>query len=174
MPRHDPDAPRVVLNAAVLTISDRRHKGNDESGDLLENSLVNDGHRCVDHQICPENLYEIRKVISQWVADPAVQVIITNGGTGFSHDQTTVRAIRPLLDQTFTGFGELFRHLSWLDIGSSSLQSDAFGGMANNTLIFCVPGSPGACALAWSKIIREQLDSTHTPCNFASHFRNRT
>jgi molybdenum cofactor biosynthesis protein B len=170
MPACDTSTPRVSLHVAVLTISDRRHAGNDESGDYLAKALKQQGHRCTDHQVCPENIYQIRKVISDWIARDDVQVILTNGGTGFSHHQATVQAIRPLLDHAFTGFGELFRHLSYLDIGTSSLQSDAFGGMANNTLLFCLPGSPNACKLAWERILKEQLDSHHRPCNFASHY----
>ncbi|MGE4369578.1 MAG: molybdenum cofactor synthesis domain-containing protein [Burkholderiaceae bacterium] len=170
MARHNDNRPKASLRAAVLTISDRRQPDDNESGDYLARSLGEAGHVCAEQVICPENIYAIRKTLSDWIANPALQVILTNGGTGFSHEQTTVTAIRPLLDATFTGFGELFRHLSYLDIGSSSLQSDAFAGMANNTLVFCLPGSPGACRLAWERIICEQLDSTHRPCNFASHY----
>jgi molybdenum cofactor biosynthesis protein B len=158
------------LRAAVLTISDTRHAGNDTSGDYLAQVLQAHGHHCVEHTLCPENIYVIRQRLSDWIARSDIQVVITNGGTGFSHQQSTVRAIRPLLDQTFTGFGELFRHLSYLDIGTSSLQSDAFGGTANDTLVFCIPGSTNACRLAWEKILKEQLDSQHRPCNFASHY----
>lgn len=170
MPKHRPDAPPVSLRIAVVTVSNRRQTHNDDSGDYLADALAQAGHQCVQRSICPENIYDIRLALSHHIASPDVQVVITNGGTGFSHGQTTVAAIRPLLDHTFTGFGELFRHLSYLDIGSSSLQSDAFGGMANNTLVFCLPGSPGACRLAWERILREQLDSAHQPCNFASHY----
>lgn len=170
MPAHDASQPKASLHAAVLTISDRRHAGNDESGDYLAGVLKHEGHRCIEQQVCPENIYQIRKVLSDWIARDDIQIIVTNGGTGFSHHQATVRAIRPLLDQTFTGFGELFRHLSYLDIGTSSLQSDAFGGMANDTLVFCLPGSTSACRLGWERILKEQLDSHHRPCNFASHY----
>lgn len=170
MPASDTRTPRVSLHVAVLTVSNKRHAGNDESGNFLAGELKHQGHRCVDHQVCPENIYQIRKVISDWVARDDVQVIITNGGTGFSHGQATVQAIRPLLDHTFSGFGELFRHLSYVDIGTSSLQSDAFGGMANNTMLFCLPGSPNACKLAWERLLKEQLDSHHRPCNFAAHY----
>src|SRR5690606_30628651 len=100
------------------------------------------GHQCVHRTICPDNIYQIRSVISQWIADPGVQVILSNGSTG--HGKSALRAISPLLDSQITGFGELFRHLSFLEIGSSSLQSDAFGGLANNKLVFCMPGSTGA------------------------------
>ena len=170
MSKAAPDRPPVSLNCAVLTISNSRDSSNDTSGDYLVNSLQAAGHRCNTRAIAPNNLYQLRKIISDWIANDDLQVIITNGGTGFSHGKSTVDAITPLLDQTITGFGELFRHLSYQEIGSSMLQSDAFAGAANQTLIFCVPGSTGACKTAWEGIIKEQLDSTHRPCNFASQY----
>ena len=170
MSKADPNAPRAVLNCAVLTISDSRTPENDTSGNYLAESVSAAGHRCVRRGICSGNLYELRKIISDWIADSEVQVILTNGGTGFSHQKSTGAAITPLLDTTLTGFGELFRHLSFLEIGSSTLQSDAFAGVANDTLIFCMPGSTGACKTAWEGIIKEQLDSSHRPCNFATHY----
>ncbi|NYT86851.1 molybdenum cofactor biosynthesis protein B [Pollutimonas harenae] len=170
MSKAAPNRPPVSLSCAVLTISDTRDSSNDTSGDYLVDSLLAAGHRCDARAITPSNLYQIRKIISDWIANDSLQVIITNGGTGFTHGKSTVDAISPLLDQTITGFGELFRHLSYQDIGSSTLQSDAFAGAANNTLVFCVPGSTGACKTAWEGIIKEQLDSTHRPCNFGSHY----
>ena len=170
MSKADPSKPRASLNIAVLTISDTRTSANDTSGDYLAESAVAAGHRCVQRTISSGNLYHIRKIVSDWIDDQNIQVILSNGGTGFSHDKSTAAAITPLLDAGISGFGELFRHLSWLEIGSSTLQSDAFAGTANNTLLFCMPGSTGACKMAWEKIIREQLDSTHRPCNFATHY----
>jgi len=170
MSKADPNAPRLALNCAVLTISDSRTAQTDTSGDYLAESIAAAGHHCVRRGISSGNKYELRRVISDWIADPDIQVIITNGGTGFTHQKATGEAITPLLDTTLAGFGELFRHLSYLEIGSSSLQSDAFGGVANNTLIFCVPGSTNACKTAWERIIKKQLDSTHRPCNFATHY----
>lgn len=167
------DKPEVALNCAVLTISDSRTTANDTSGDYLADSLRAAGHRCLKRSISQGNLYQIRRIISDWIADDRIQVIITNGGTGFTHQKSTVAAITPLLDDSISGFGELFRHLSYLEIGTSSLQSDAFAGSANNTLIFCVPGSTGACKTAWEGIIGGQLDSAHRPCNFASHYQAR-
>lgn len=172
MSKADPNAAPISLRCAVLTISDTRNADNDTSGDYLAQSLQAAGHRCEKRAICSGNLYQIRKLVSDWVADDSIQIILTNGGTGFSHQKSTVAAISPLLDQVITGFGELFRQLSFQDIGSSGLQSDAFAGVANNTLVFCMPGSTGACKTAWEEIIREQLDSTHSPCNFASHYKN--
>lgn len=171
MSKADTSKPAVSLNCAVLTISDTRDSSNDTSGDYLAESVVNAGHRCIIRAISSGNLYQLRKVISDWVANDAIQVILTNGGTGFTHQKSTAAAISPLLDVTVAGFGELFRHLSYLDIGTSSLQSDAFAGSANNTLVFCMPGSTNACKLAWERIIREQLDSTHRPCNFGTQYR---
>lgn len=162
--------PKASLRCAVLTISDTRTAENDTSGDYLRDSLAAEGHECVARALTAGNLYQIRKIISNWIADDAVQIILVNGGTGFSHQKATGAAITPLLDTVIVGFGELFRHLSYLDIGTSTLQSDAFAGAANNTLVFCMPGSTSACKTAWEGIIREQLDSTHRPCNFATHY----
>ncbi|MGB3287855.1 MAG: molybdenum cofactor biosynthesis protein B [Burkholderiaceae bacterium] len=168
MSKADTQKPPVSLNCAVLTISDSRNADNDTSGDYLSESLLAAGHRCAKRAISPNNPYQIRKVISDWIADDSIQIILTNGGTGFSHGKSTAAAITPLLDQVISGFGELFRHLSFLEIGSSTLQSDAFAGAANGSLVFCMPGSTGACKTAWEGIIKEQLDSTHRPCNFGS------
>ncbi len=172
MSKADTNKPPIALRCAVLTISDTRNADNDSSGDYLVQSLQAAGHHCDQRAISSGNLYQIRKVISDWIADDSIQVILTNGGTGFTHKKSTVAAISPLLDQTISGFGEFFRHLSFQEIGSSGLQSDAFAGAANNTLIFCMPGSTGACKTAWEGLIREQLDSTHPPCNFASHYKH--
>lgn len=161
----------ITLNIAVLTISDSRTAENDTSGDYLSETLTEHGHQCITRAIVPNDLWQIRKVLCDWVSDTQIQIIITNGGTGFTHQKSTRAAVLPLLDQVITGFGELFRHLSYLDIGSSAVQSDAFAGLANNTLVFCIPGSTGACRLAWEGIIQEQLDSRQAPCNFATLYR---
>lgn len=166
-----PAEPGITLNVAVLTISDSRTIESDSSGDYFAERLAEQGHHCVTRSIVTNDTWQIRRILCDWIADVNIQIIITNGGTGFTHQKSTRTAIQPLLDQTITGFGELFRHLSYLDIGSSAVQSDAFAGLANNTLIFCVPGSTGACQLAWEGIIREQLDSHQAPCNFATLFR---
>lgn len=163
--------PRISLNAAVMTISDSRTSENDSSGDYLVDSLGESGHPYITRAIVPSDLWQIRKTLCDWIADTRIQVIITSGGTGFTHQKSTRAAIEPLMDQVITGFGELFRHLSYLDIGSSALQSDAFAGMANNTLVFCIPGSTGACQLAWESLIQPQLDSHQAPCNFATLYR---
>lgn len=168
---NQPKDSRISLNAAVLTISDSRTSENDSSGDYFVDSLGESGHHCITRAIVPSDLWQIRKALCDWIADIRIQVIITNGGTGFTHQKSTRAAIEPLLDQVITGFGELFRHLSYLDIGSSALQSDAFAGMANSTLVFCVPGSTSACQLAWEGIIQPQLNSHQSPCNFATLYR---
>jgi len=118
----------------------------------------------------PDNLYEIRRVLSNCIADGEVQVVLLNGGTGFAANNVVPEAVLPLLDREVPGFGEMLRQLSYDDIGTSALQARALAGIANNTLIFCLPGSPGACTLAWDGILSEQLDSRHRPCNFASRF----
>lgn len=162
------------LNCAVLTISNSRTAANDTSGDYLVDQLQRAGHNCLERTITTSNTYTLRKIISNWIADPNIHVIITNGGTGFGADKNTIHAIQPLLDQTVTGFGELFRQLSFEEIGSSALQSDAIAGLVNNTIVFCIPGSTNACRLAWARLIREQLNSDHKPCNFADHCADKS
>ena len=164
------DKAPVSLGCAVVTISDSRDSSNDTSGDYLAQSLEASGHRCIKRTICRDNVYHIRKTLSDLIVEPGVHIILCNGGTGYSHRKSTASAVTPLLDQLISGFGELFRHLSYKEIGSSMLQSDAFAGTANDKLIFCLPGSTNACRTAWEGILREQLDSTHRPCNFGAGF----
>lgn len=156
----------IPLNITILTISDTRTDDNDTSGDLLSNSAAAAGHTVIDRSIVKDDIYLIRAQVSQWIADPAVQVIISTGGTGFSGRDSTPEALTPLFDKTIDGFGELFRQVSYDEIGSSTIQSRCIGGLANNTLIFCLPGSNNACKTGWDKILKEQLDSTHKPCNY--------
>ena len=118
-----------------------------------------------------DDIYQMRAVVSAWIADPSIHAIITTGGTGFTGRDSTPEALTPLFDKQIDGFGELFRHLSIADIGTSTVQSRAVGGMANDTVVFCLPGSTGACRTAWDGILREQLDSRFKPCNFVSHTR---
>jgi len=155
------------LNVAVLTVSDTRNESTDTSGAFLIGALEEAGHRLHERRIVPDDVYQLRAVLSAWIADPQVQVALCNGGTGFSGRDSTPEAVLPLLDKEVQGFGELFRHLSFTDIGSSTVQSRALAGLANHTLICCLPGSTGACRTAWEGILREQLDSRHQPCNFA-------
>ena len=153
------------LNIAVLTISDTRTDENDASGAVLVDSLTETGHLLKSSQIVPDDIYQIRAVVSTWIADKSTHVILTTGGTGLTGRDTTPEAIAPLFDKFVDGFGEIFRMLSYDEIKTSSLQSRAIAGIANATYIFCLPGSPGACKTAWDKIIKEQLDSRTLPCN---------
>ena len=157
----------TALAIAVLTISDTRGPSEDTSGDLLAERLASAGHRLAARQLVVDDVYRIRAVVSAWIADPAVQVVLTTGGTGFSGRDSTPEAVVPLFDKTIDGFGELFRQISFGEIGSSTIQSRAVGGLANDTLIFALPGSTGACRTAWDEILGAQLNSAVKPCNFA-------
>ncbi|WP_444677698.1 molybdenum cofactor biosynthesis protein B [Halomonas sp. E19] len=158
----------IPLRIAVLTISDTRDLGSDKSGALLIESLTEAGHRLVERRIVIDDIYQIRAVVAEWIADPQVQVILTTGGTGFTGRDSTPEAVSVLLDKRIEGFGEQFRQLSAQEIGSSTIQSRCLGGLANATVIFCLPGSSGACRTAWEGLLAEQLDSRHKPCNFAN------
>ena len=157
------------MNVAVLTVSDTRTKENDTSGQYLAEQVQAMGHKLAAHEIVIDDVYLMRAIVSQWIADPELHAVITTGGTGFTGRDSTPEALGPLFDKQIDGFGELFRQLSYNDIGTSTVQSRAFGGMANKTVIFCVPGSTGACRTGWEGILLEQLDSRHRPCNFVSH-----
>lgn len=160
------------LNIAVLTLSDTRDESNDTSGAFLADALTEAGHRLVARRIIKDDKYLIRAQISAWIADPEVQVIISTGGTGFSGRDNTPDAVMPLFDKAIEGFGELFRYLSFQELGTSTVQSRALGGVANGTAIFCLPGSTGACRTAWRGILSEQLDARHRPCNFVAHLKS--
>lgn len=155
----------VALNIAILTVSDTRTDDNDTSGKVLVERLTQAGHRVAAKVIVPDNMYKIRAVVSQWIADDAVQVVISTGGTGLTGRDGTPEAIKPLFDKEIEGFGEVFRALSYQEINTSTLQSRAVAGVANGTYLFCVPGSSGACKTAWDKLICEQLDARTRPCN---------
>lgn len=167
---HTPTTHPVALNVAVLTLSDTRNTSNDTSGQYLVEALTEAGHIVADKRIIPDDKYQMRAVVSQWIASTDIQAIITTGGTGFTSRDCTPDSLSPLFDKTVEGFGEVFRHISLNEIGSSTIQSRAIAGMANQTVIFCLPGSTGACKTGWS-IIRPQLDSTHRPCNFVPHLK---
>jgi len=159
----------IALNIAVLTVSDTRTIETDTSGGYLADEVAEIGHNLAAHEIVIDDVYLMRAKVSQWIAAPEIHAIITTGGTGFTGRDSTPEALTPLFDKQIDGFGELFRQLSFDDIGTSTVQSRAVGGMANKTVIFCLPGSTGACKLGWQKILKEQLDSRHKPCNFVSH-----
>lgn len=164
---------RQQLAIAVLTVSDTRNEQTDTSGRFLVDSLQEEGHQLIDKQIVIDDIYLIRSVVSQWIANPDVQAILVTGGTGFTGRDSTPEAISVLFDKAVEGFGELFRHLSYDEIGTSTVQSRALAGLANETVVFCMPGSTGACQTAWGKIIREQLDSSSAPCNFVGVLKTR-
>lgn len=164
---HGDAGPRsfIPVNIAVLTISDSRDHSTDKSGKLLVDRLSGAGHRCAEKAIVPDDVYQIRAIVSRWIADPDVQVVITTGGTGVTGRDGTPEAVQPLLDKLIDGFGETFRAISHGQIGTSTLQSRALAGVANGTYVFCVPGSSGACATAWDELIAAQLDARTRPCN---------
>ncbi|WP_347987815.1 molybdenum cofactor biosynthesis protein B [Methylomonas sp. AM2-LC] len=155
----------IALNIAVLTVSDTRTEADDASGQILVAGLTQAGHHLYAKQIVIDDIYQIRAVVSAWIADAAVNVIITTGGTGVTGRDGTPEAVTPLLDKVLDGFGEVFRMLSYQDIKSSTMQSRAVAGVANATYIFCVPGSTSACRTAWDSLIKEQLDYRTRPCN---------
>ena len=159
------------LNVAVLTVSDTRTPDTDTSGAFLEEALLAAGHQIADRQIVIDDVYQLRAIVSRWIADPGVEVVLTTGGTGFSGRDSTPEALLPLFDKTIDGFGEVFRAISLTEIGSSTVQSRALAGIANGTVIFCMPGSTGACRTAWEGVLRDQLDSEHRPCNFVGVLR---
>jgi len=153
------------LNVAVLTISDSRTEATDKSGQLLADRLESAGHHLGDRRIVRDDRYAIRAVVSTWIANRAIDAVIATGGTGLTGRDGTPEAVRPLFDKTIEGFGEIFRAISFEEIGTSALQSRAIAGVANRTFVFVLPGSSGACRTAFDRIIREQLDYRTRPCN---------
>ncbi len=163
----------IPVNIAILTVSDTRTLETDTSGAVLLEQAESAGHVVVDRALLQDDIYQIRSVVSQWIASEEVEAIIITGGTGFSQRDITPEAILPLLDKEVEGFGELFRSISYQEIGTSTVQSRAIGGLANETVIFCVPGSTNACRTAWNKLLAEQLDARHKPCNFVKQITAR-
>ncbi len=159
------------LNIAVLTVSDTRTEESDKSGKTLKQSAETAGHKVVDKCIVKDDIYQMRAIFSRWIADPKVDVIISTGGTGIAGRDSTPEAVQPLLDKPIEGFGEMFRAVSMEEIGASAIQSRAIAGLTNQTLIFCLPGSTGACKTGWNSILQQQLDQRTRPCNFAQMFR---
>jgi molybdopterin adenylyltransferase len=164
--RIDDARPFMPLGIAVLTVSDTRTLADDKSGDTLRDRLVAAGHRLAARAIAPDDVEAIRSVVIPWLDDPAVDVVITTGGTGFTGRDVTPEALEPLFDKRMEGFSTLFHQLSFAKIGTSTLQSRATAGLARQTFVFCLPGSPGACKDAWDGILAAQLDYRHRPCNF--------
>ncbi|MEC7832422.1 MAG: molybdenum cofactor biosynthesis protein B [Pseudomonadota bacterium] len=153
------------LNISIITVSDSRTVKTDKSGKTLINLIKKAGHNLKKKIIIPDDIYDIRASVSDFVLDKNIDVIITNGGTGITGKDGTPEAIKPLLDKEIDGFGEIFRSLSYEKIKTSSLQTRALAGVANSTFIFVLPGSTDACITAWEKIIQHQLDSNTKPCN---------
>ncbi len=166
---HDTAGERRSLNIAILTISDTRTLATDTSGNYLAEAVQQDGHTVFDRHLIPDDIYQLRAVVSAWIADPQVEVIITTGGTGFSGRDSTPEALSPLFDKQVEGFGELFRQLSYQEIGTATIQSRCLAGLSNRTAIFCLPGSTGACRTGWEGILKDQLNSQYKPCNFVQH-----
>ena len=167
MTEHFHDTGFIPLNIAVLTVSDSRTLADDGSGDTFQRLAEGAGHRVAAREIVRDDIYQMRAVFSRWIADPEIQVVLSTGGTGVTGRDSTPEAVAPLLDKHIEGFGELFRTVSFEEIGASTIQSRAFAGLTNGTFIFCLPGSSGACRTAWNKILQAQLDHRTRPCNFA-------
>lgn len=159
------------LNIAVLTVSDTRTFENDTSGQYLVDALKEDGHHLADRALLKDDVYQLRAQVSAWIADAEVHVVLITGGTGFTDRDSTPEAMKPLFDKEVEGFGEMFRQISWEEIGTSTIQSRALAGLANNTLIACLPGSTGACRTGWTKLLQPQLDARQGPCNFVGHLK---
>ncbi|CAI1518361.1 Molybdenum cofactor biosynthesis protein B [Serratia quinivorans] len=161
----------IPAQIAILTVSDSRGEAEDTSGQYLQEAALEAGHQVVDRAIVKDDKYQIRARISAWIADEQVQAVLITGGTGFTARDNTPEALLPLFDREVEGFGELFRMVSYEEIGTATIQSRALAGMANQTVIFAMPGSTRACRTAWERIIEEQLDARHRPCNFLPHLK---
>lgn len=157
----------LPLNIAILTVSDSRTEQDDKSGATLKTRALEAGHKVVDKVIVPDNIYKIREVVSRWIASDIVHVVISTGGTGLTGRDVTPEAVLPLFDKSIEGFGELFRQVSFEEIGVSTMQSRAVAGTANSKFIFCLPGSSSACVTGWDRLLKTQLDITQKGCNFA-------
>ncbi|MFT4860997.1 MAG: molybdenum cofactor biosynthesis protein B [Pseudohongiellaceae bacterium] len=162
---------KQALHIAVVTVSDTRSEETDKSGAVLIDYLKEEGHQLKHKSIIKDDIYGLRAEVSSLISNSGIQVILMTGGTGFTDRDNTMVAIKPLFDSEIEGFGELFRQLSYAEIGTSTIQSRVCAGLANGTIIFCLPGSPGACQTGWHKIIKQQLDSTFKPCNFVNKLK---
>ncbi|HEX2841985.1 molybdenum cofactor biosynthesis protein B [Hyphomicrobium sp.] len=166
MTRLDDTRPFIPLRIAILTMSDTRTAAEDKSGDTLAELATTSGHSVAARALLKDDAQAIRAKVAGWIADPAVDVVITTGGTGFTGRDVTPEAVKPLFEKEIEGFSILFHHISFQSVGTSTIQSRACGGIARCTLIFCLPGSTGACKDAWNGILKWQLDNRHRPCNF--------
>ena len=159
------DVDFIPLNIAIMTVSDSRTEEDDKSGKILVDRLIKAGHRLADKKIVIDDIYQMRAAVSNWIADPDIHAVITTGGTGLTGRDVTPEAMKILYDKEIEGFGEIFRKISYDLIKTSTIQSRAVAGLANGTVIFTLPGSPGACKDGWDGIIVHQLDSRVKPCN---------
>ena len=166
MPGIDDKRQFVPLKIAVLTVSDTRSLADDKSGATLAERIEKAGHAVAGRAIVTDDVEEIRGKLRTWIADPAIDAIISTGGTGFTGRDVTPEAAEPLFEKRMEGFSTAFHMVSYPKIGSSTIQSRATAGVANSTFIFCLPGSPGACRDAWDEILVHQLDYRYRPCNF--------
>jgi molybdenum cofactor biosynthesis protein B len=166
MPKIDDSRPLIPVRIAVLTVSDTRTEKEDKSGDLLVQMIGEAGHKIAARAVVRDDVAQIRAKVQGWIADPAVDVVITTGGTGFTGRDVTPEAVKPLFEKEIDGFSVVFHMISFQKVETSTVQSRACGGVAQGTYIFCLPGSPGACRDGWEGILKWQLDSRHRPCNF--------
>lgn len=166
MPKIDESRPFIPVAIAVLTVSDTRGQAEDKSGATLVELIEKAGHRVADRAIVKDEVAQIRAKVLAWIADPNIDVVITTGGTGFTGRDVTPEAVRPLFEKEIEGFSTVFHMISYEKVGTSTIQSRACAGLAQETYIFCLPGSPGACRDAWNGILQWQLDNRHRPCNF--------
>ena len=160
-----PDLPFYPLSIAVLTVSDTRSEQTDTSGALLAQRLSSAGHQLAAKAIVPDEVAAIQAQVLTWVADPAIDIILTTGGTGFAPRDVTPEAVRPLLARVMDGFSVVFHQASQTTVGISTLQSRALAGQIDETFIFCVPGSTGACRDAWDLVLALEFDSRFKPCS---------
>ena len=166
MAKLDESRPFIPVRIAVLTVSDTRGPDDDKSGAMLADMIRAGGHELSARAIVKDDVPAIRAKVQAWIADPAVDVVITTGGTGFTGRDVTPEAVKPLFEKEVDGFSTVFHMISFAKIATSTIQSRACAGVAQGTYIFCLPGSPGACRDAWNEILKWQLDNRHRPCNF--------
>ena len=165
MPKIDETRPFLACHIAILTVSDTRDAASDRSGNALVEMLVRDGHKLAARAIVRDDVGEIQAQLRAWIADPAIDVVVSTGGTGVTGRDVTPEAFEPLFEKKIDGFGEMFRMISFQKVGTSALQSRATGGVAGGTYLFALPGSPSACRDGWDEILKWQLDARHRPCN---------
>jgi molybdopterin adenylyltransferase len=165
MPKIDETRPLLPVNIAVMTVSDTRTEADDRSGDALAERIAADGHRLAARVIVKDDMDAIVERLRAWIADPAIDVVLSTGGTGVTGRDVTPEAFHSVYEKEIPGFGELFRWISYQKVGTSTIQSRATGGVANGTYLFALPGSPSACRDAWDDILKFQLDNRFRPCN---------